>query len=487
MRASRNEFPLFLRNFYRTSVCKIPYLLRSHLIRPAPISSLVGSGAVGYSDGNNTDATFRNPWGVAISSDGVFALVADFNNRRVRLITMATGTVSTLAGSDASSNNDGIGIAATFSNPSGVSISLDTVFALVTDWSSHRVRRIEIATGAVTTLAGSNQGYADGTGSFAVFNVPHGVAVSPDATFALVADRNNHRVRHLVIATGAVTTFAGSTLGYADATGTSATFNCPSAVAISSDGTFALVTDGGNNRVRRVMIASGVVTTLAGSGATGFADGASTSASFNNPFSVAISPDASFALISDMANNRLRHIDMASGVVTTLAGSTGGFADGVGTSVLFSGPRGVAIAPDGASALIVEFGNNRVRRAALASPCSAGYYCVAGSSTATQYVCMNGTYCPAGSSQAIACPVSGFCVSNGMANYSPCTAGYYCNATGLSAASGSCSAGHYCPPGSSSPTQVPCQPGYYCASGSFNVFGAVAVPGQSTFDLLMTD
>ncbi len=360
-------------------MCKFPHLLRSHLICPAPISSLAGSGAVGYSDGNNTGAQFRGPWGVATSSDGVFALVADFNNARVRRITIATGTVSTFAGSGASSNNDGIGTLASFSNPNGVSISRDTSFALVTDWWSNRVRRIEIATCAVTTLAGSSAGYADGTGSFASFNVPYGVAVSPDATFALVADRNNHRVRFLVVATGAVTTLVGSTPGYTDATGTSAIFNCPSAVAISPDGTFALVTDGGNNRVRRVMIASGVVTTLAGSGATGFADGASSSASFNNPFSIAISPDASYALISDMGNNRLRHIVMASGVVTTLAGSIGGFADGAGTSALFSGPRGVAIAPDSASALITDFGNSRVRRATLASPCQPGYFCASSS------------------------------------------------------------------------------------------------------------
>jgi DNA-binding beta-propeller fold protein YncE len=436
---------------------------------------LAGSSPSGeYADGAGTLAKFWNPWGVAISSDGLFALVADYTNHRLRRIEMATSVVTTLAGSNTASSVDGIGTAATFRNLIGVSISLDASFALVTDGSSHRVRRIEIATGVVTTLAGSSAGYADGAGALAAFNNPFDVAISPNASFALVADFSNHRVRLLSIATGAVTTLVGSTQGYADGTGTSAKLNNPYAVAISSDGTFALVIDNGNNRVRRVVIATGVVTTLAGSGATGSVDGAGVSASFNYLVSVAISRDASYALVAERYGNRVRHIALATGVVTTLAGGLiSGLRDGIGTTALFSDPRSVAIAPDGSYALIGDTSNGRVRRIALASQCAGGYYCLTGSSTATQHLCMNGTYCPAGSSQAVACPVSGFCASNGMAKYSPCTAGYYCNATGLSAVSGPCSAGYYCPSGSSSPTQVACQRGYYCASGSFNVWGAM--------------
>jgi hypothetical protein len=126
--------------------------------------------------------------------------------------------------------------------------------------------------------------------------------------------------------------------------------------------------------------------------------------------------------------------------------------------------------------------------AGLSAPngtCAGGYYCVTGSSTATQNLCMNGTYCPQGSNQSTACPVSAFCASNGMANYAPCTAGFFCNATGLSAVSGSCSAGFYCPAGSTSPTQVACEPGFYCASGAvFTVHGAI--DGQGMGDLQFT-
>jgi DNA-binding beta-propeller fold protein YncE len=447
--------------------------LLSPLVRPALVTTLVGSSSSGYADGAGSLAKFSSPWGLDISSDGAFALVTDMSNHRLRRIAIATGVVTTLAGSNTIGSVDGAGTAASFSVPAGVSISLDASFALVTDLGSNRIRRIEIATGVVTTLAGSSLGFADGTGSFAAFSSPFGIAISPDASWALVADWSNHRVRLLTIATGAVTTMAGSTSGYADGTGTLAKFNNPYAVAISPDGTFALVTEYGNQRVRRVVTGTGVVTTLAGSGLVGSADGAGSSASFNYPAGIVISPDASYALVSERSGNRVRHIALATKVVTMLAGSSGGFVDGVGTLALFSDPRNVAIAPDGTYALITDASNSRVRRIALGSQCAGGYYCAAASSSATQHLCMNGTYCPAGSSQAVACPVSGFCASNGMANYTPCTAGYYCNATGLSAVSGSCNAGYYCPSGSSSPTQVPCQPGYYCASGSFNVWGAM--------------
>ena len=474
----------------------------------APVTTLAGSGAQGYADGTGTSAVFNTPWSVDISSDGVFALVVEEFNHRVRRVAMATGVVTTLAGSGNVAFADGTGTYAAFSFPNGVSISRDTSFALVTDGGSHRIRRIAIATGAVTTLAGSSAGFSDGAVYAAAFNNPLGVAVSPDATFALVTDYYNNRVRHLVIATGMVTTLAGSSQGYQDGTGSLALFFNPYHVAISSDGTFALVTDSGNQRVRRLTIATGAVTTLAGSGSAAFADGTGALASFNIPVGIAISKDASYALVADGIGHRVRRIALATGAVTTLAGTTQGFADGVGTAAMINQPRDVAIAPDGTYALIADFNNQRVRRTALTSPCPAGaycpagsssptpcapgtyaattglsapcsmqclggYYCVSGSSTATQNLCMNRTYCLPGSFQQTACPTFGFCASNGMANYTLCTTGYFCNATGLSAVSGGCRAGFYCPSGSSSPTQVACAPGYFCASPMvFTVRGA---------------
>ena len=87
----------------------------------------------------------------------------------------------------------------------GVAISPDGSFALVGDQKIQRVRRIALKTGQVTTFAGDgSQAYADGTGTAAKFKQPRDVAISPDGSFALVADRDNNRIRHIVMGTGEV-------------------------------------------------------------------------------------------------------------------------------------------------------------------------------------------------------------------------------------------------------------------------------------------
>ena len=104
-------------------------------------------------------------------------------------------------------------------------------------------------------------------------------------------------------------------------------------------------------RLRAIVIATGAVTTLAGSGSAGSAAGTGTAASFSSPSSVAISPDGAFALVADSANSRIRHVVVSTGVVTTLAGSPAtSFADGTGTAAGFaSSLYDVAISPDGAT------------------------------------------------------------------------------------------------------------------------------------------
>ncbi len=414
---------------------------------------------------------FYGPTGVAISSNGEFSLVTDTINTCVRRIELETGVVTTLAGSSMIGSADGIGSAASFSlGLNGVSISRDASFALVAESYNHCVRRIAIATGNVTTLAGSTQGYVDGVGSWASFNYPTGIAISPDASFALVSDSNNELIRRLTIATGNVATLAGSSFGYADGAGSLASFGSIEGIAISPDGSFALVNDASNIRVRFIVIAAGVVSTTAGSGSLGSADGKGTLALFNHPFGVAISPDASYALIADSDGNRVRHIAIASGVVSTLAGSTQGFADGVGRSAKFSSPCGVAISTDGTYALIADSGNQRIRRAALASPCLAGSYCPAGSSSPTPCAagtyapatglsaplqCPAGAYCPAGSVSPILCPVGTCNPLQGQAACVQCPVGTYAPTAGLSAC-------QLWPPVTAAPTAAPTpSPGFY--------------------------
>lgn len=314
------------------------------------VTTLAGDGTNGTTDGTHTEARFNRPFGVAVSADGII-YVADQNGQRIRRIT-PSGTVTTLAGSTIGFT-DGVGTTAQFANPAGVAVAGDgTIY--VADYFNHRIRKITPA-GAVTTLAGSTSGFADGTGATAQFDRPADVAVADDGT-VYVADRRNHRIRKVTPA-GAVTTLAGSTLGFADGTGATARFNNPAGVAVAGDGT-VYVADLFNHRIRKVT-PSGTVTTLAGASVAGFADGAGATARFNNPADVAIAPDGSI-YVADFTNNRIRRVT-PSGTVTTLAGSTPGFADGTGTTARFNGPVALAVAGDG-TIYVSDYTNRRIRR-----------------------------------------------------------------------------------------------------------------------------
>ena len=127
-------------------------------------------------------------------------------------------------------------------------ITTDGTNLYVADYNNHRIRKIVISTGVVTTLAGSSPGFADDNGTSASFNYPRGITT--DGTNLYVADSSNHRIRKIVISTGVVTTLAGSSSGNTDATGTSASFYYP--LGITTDGTNLYVSDTYNHRIRKI-------------------------------------------------------------------------------------------------------------------------------------------------------------------------------------------------------------------------------------------
>jgi len=160
--------------------------------------------------------------------------------------------------------------------------------------------------GAVTTVAGTGStGSANGTGTSASFYNPAGI--TRDGTNLYVADQNNHLIRKIVISTGVVTTVAGTgSSGSADnSTGTSASFNAP--YGITTDGTNIYVTDYSNNLIRQIVISTGVVTTVAGTGSSGSANGTGTSASFNAP--KGITTDGTNLYVADQSNHLIRKIE----------------------------------------------------------------------------------------------------------------------------------------------------------------------------------
>ena len=194
---------------------------------------------------------------------------------------------------------------------------------------------------AVSTLAGTDtNGFVDATGAAARFDWPRGVAMDA-AGNVYVADYNNNRIRK-VSPTGVVTTLAGTNSGFADGTGAAAQFNGPIGVAVDSNG-IIYVADYNNHRIRKVTPA-GVVTTLAGTNSSygnSYADGTGAAAKFYNPSGVAVDASGN-VYVADEFNDRIRKVT-PTGVVTTLAGTNGGFADGPGATARFTSPRGVAV------------------------------------------------------------------------------------------------------------------------------------------------
>lgn len=310
------------------------------------VTTLAGS-TQGFANGIGTVAQFNYPSGVAVDNAGNI-YVADSQNYRVRKIT-PDGGVTTFAGSTYGTS-DGTGTTAQFFAITDVAIDVaGNIF--VSDLN--RIRKIT-PTGVVSTIAGSigAGGFVNGTGTAAKFNNLQSIAL--DATGNIyVADRDNDRIRKITPA-GVVTTFAGSTAGFQDGTGTSAKFSYPCGVTVDTNGN-VYVADTWNDRIRKIT-PTGVVTTLAGS-TNGYIDATGTAAKFQSPSSVT-ADTAGNIFVADY--NRIRKIT-STAEVTTLAGSTQGYLDGIGTVAQFSNPIGIAIVTDG-TIYIADSYNNRIRK-----------------------------------------------------------------------------------------------------------------------------
>jgi DNA-binding beta-propeller fold protein YncE len=327
--------------------------IRKLAVVTGAVTTVAGNayGNSGYSDGVGTSARFQNPRGVAVSPDGLFILVADYANRLIRKVDLFTAAVSYVAGSTSSSRvSDGPGIYATFHSPFGIALSPDGAIALITEIGANVVRKIALLTSQVTTIAGlaGSSGSADGVGTNSRFDSPSFVAISPDGVYALIPEWNNHVIRRVEISTGAVTTLVGSkgVSGSADGFGDAARFNKPVGIAVSPDGFYALVTDNNNFVVRKIVISIKSVTTLSGAmNARGYADGRGTASRFNYGNQVAISPDGWYAIVTDANGQTIRFVTIDTGDVNTLAGVAGvnGMADGVGLGAQFYNPEGAAV------------------------------------------------------------------------------------------------------------------------------------------------
>lgn len=272
-------------------------------------------------------------------------------------------SVATFAGSSAgfSNHTSATDVSAKFNRP--MAVTSDGANLYVADYLNNAIRKIVIASGFVTTIAA-----VDANNVAASFNLPSGITT--DGTSLYVADSGNFTIRQIALSTGVVTTLAGAvgTSGSIDADiGTNARFNALN--GITTDGTSLYVTDS-NNTIRRIVISSGAVSTLAGApGTAGSTDGAQAAARFNQP--ARITCDGPNLYVTDFGNNTIRKIALKDGTVSTIAGKVGpGGAAGshadsadTGLNARFNQPNGITT--DGTNLYVTDSYDNTVRQIVL--------------------------------------------------------------------------------------------------------------------------
>lgn len=318
------------------------------------VSTLAGGDEAGFADGTGSAAKFWTPTGVAADTDGNL-YVTDGINNRLRKVN-PSGIVSTLAGSGRAGAADGTGAQASFNAPLGVAVD-GSGNVYVADGNNRCIRKVT-PSGVVSTLAGSGtEGLADGTGTDAQFKALWSLAV--DAGGNLYATDWNC-IRKITPG-GVVTTLAGSeAAGFADGPASMARFAGPTGVAVDRRGN-VYVADTGNYRIRKIT-PSGEVSTLAGGSVDGVTDGTGRQARFTAPMGLGVDAEGNL-YVGDTGRPRVRKI-VPTGVVTTYAGSgENGFADGTGAEARFSFPRSIAV-DDAGHVYVVEPHRIRVVRPA---------------------------------------------------------------------------------------------------------------------------
>jgi len=313
--------------------------------------------------------------GVAVGLDGCVYYAGDY-----QVYKLEGGILTVLAGDGTAGYAEGVGTGARFNGVTGLAVNPTDGALIVAEDAGNRVRRID-QMGTTSLVAGTGvAGGTDGAGTVARFTGAMGVAVSSLGRI-YIAETAGHRIREIrktggdamSAASYTVSTLAGNgTAGYVDGVGTSARFSVPRGVAVDAGGN-VYVADSGNRRIRMIRPA-GHVTTIAGSGASGAADGSGEAATLASPYGVTVLPDTGRGVTVVFSDWIMRQIRLkadgtatpssaSSWVVQTLAGTSGvtGNTDGTGDVALFYGPRLLSADTSG-NVYVADYANRRVRR-----------------------------------------------------------------------------------------------------------------------------
>lgn len=215
-------------------------------------TNVAGSGN-GYQEGAATVARFDNPRGIAISHDDKWLYVVDTSNARIRKVSTADGSTSLIAGSGVGWANGPKNVAK-FNRPIGIAVDDSDTYLYVADSYYHGIRRVRISDGYTDTIAGTGSaGYRDGIGTKAFFSLPEYVEYSHGNLY--VSEVGGEKIRKINLTTDAVTTIAGtkSARGYKNGGKADAKFDDPKGLAVI--GNYLYLADTDNDVIRKIVIA----------------------------------------------------------------------------------------------------------------------------------------------------------------------------------------------------------------------------------------
>ena len=285
------------------------------------VSTVIGTGEAGYSD-----SQVNNPYGVVIGPDGALYF-CDLDNQRIRRLDLTTGRVTTVAGNGQRgySGDGGPAPEAALNMPHEIQFDANGHLYIV-ERDNHVVRRVDGATGIISTVAGTGIAGFTGDGRRATeaqLRRPHSIAFGPDGRL-LICDIGNHRIRRVDLATDTIETFAGTgevgpTPDGASLAGTP--LNGPRTIVSAGDGNLYLALREGN-AIYRIDLNDETIHHIAGTGMQGYTGdgGPATDATLAGPKGLAYGADHTL-YVADTENHVIRRIDLDTGIITTALGS----------------------------------------------------------------------------------------------------------------------------------------------------------------------
>ncbi|MDP3964756.1 MAG: FG-GAP-like repeat-containing protein [bacterium] len=329
------------------------------------------AGAERFGNRNgDSEVLLGRPWDLLLSPDRQYIYLAE--NNKIRRIRYADKSTSHVIGNSVDNYVEGNQAKARFSNITSLAINADGAALYLTDRWNNRVRRVDLTTmssslvaggGLINTTGSDDNGYREGFGEDARFRHPGGLAIAPNGEYLYVADTGNNRIRRVVVATGQTALVAGSgQAGFLDGQGDNASFDRPFGMTIDQNGEYLYIADTNNHAIRRIRLSDNMVTTIAGTGSAGYRDAIGRDAVFSLPEYVELDT-AGNLYVSEVGSHRIRVIEPGT-FVTKLVTSSGviGYVNGVRTVSRFHDQKGMLVDRLLNQMIVADANNDVLRR-----------------------------------------------------------------------------------------------------------------------------